>query len=191
MADDVFGTSHAEIRFEDVRVPVENLRSGENEGLSIAQRRLGPARLTHCMRYSGMAQRALDVAKAYATERKAFGSTIADKQAILFAVAEAETELHAVCSMVRHAAHQIAEDEEARIEVSMSKLYTSNVVQEVIDTATQLCGANGIGKDLPIADFYENVRQFRFVDGADEVHKRVIARNSFSDVDIEELRNLT
>ncbi|GAA0253717.1 acyl-CoA dehydrogenase family protein [Haladaptatus pallidirubidus] len=191
MADDLLGTSHAEIRFEDVRVPVENLMGDENEGFTIAQQRLGPARLTHCMRYSGMANRALAVAKAYVSEREAFGSPIADKQSIRFDIAEAETELHAARCMVRNAADRIASGDEARVEVSMSKLYTSNVVQDVIDVAMQLCGANGIGKDLPIADFYENVRQFRFVDGADEVHKRVIARDSFSDVDESELTNVT
>ncbi|WP_224333017.1 acyl-CoA dehydrogenase family protein [Haloprofundus halobius] len=191
MADGLLGTSHAEIKFEDVRVPVENLMGEENEGFSIAQQRLGPARLTHCMRYSGMAQRALDVAKAYTSEREAFGSPVAEKQGIRFAVAEAETELHAARCMVRHAADRITAGDEARIEVSMSKLYTSNVVQEAIDTAMQLCGANAVGEDLPLADFYQNVRQFRFVDGADEVHKRVIARDAFSDVDDSELANVT
>ena len=138
-----------------------------------------------------MADRALNVAKAYVSEREAFGSPIADKQSIRFDIAEAETELHAARCMVRHAADRLAAGDEARVEVSMSKLYTSNVVQDAIDLAMQLCGANGIGKDLPIADFYENVRQFRFVDGADEVHKRVIARDSFSDVDESELTNVT
>ncbi|WP_224270301.1 acyl-CoA dehydrogenase family protein [Haloprofundus salinisoli] len=190
MADGLLGTSHAEIKFDDVRVPVENLMGEENEGFTIAQRRLGPARLTHCMRYSGMAQRALDVAKAYTSEREAFGSPVAEKQSIRFAVAEAETELHAARCMVRHAADRITADDEARIEVSMSKLYTSNVVQEAIDTAMQCCGANAVGEDLPLADFYQNVRQFRFVDGADEVHKRVIARDAFSDVDESELENV-
>ncbi|KTG10733.1 acyl-CoA dehydrogenase [Haloprofundus marisrubri] len=190
MADGLLGTSHAEIKFEDVRVPVENLMGEENEGFSIAQQRLGPARLTHCMRYSGMAQRALDVAKAYTSERQAFGSPVAEKQAIRFAVAEAETELHAARCMVRHAADRITAGDEARIEVSMSKLYASNVVQDAIDTAMQMCGANAVGEDLPLADFYQNVRQFRFVDGADEVHKRVIARDAFSEVDDSELENI-
>ncbi|WP_117593234.1 acyl-CoA dehydrogenase family protein [Haloprofundus halophilus] len=191
MADGLLGTSHAEIKFDDVRVPVENLMGEENEGFSIAQQRLGPARLTHCMRYSGMAQRALDVAKAYTSEREAFGSPVAEKQGIRFSVAEAETELHAARCMVRHAADRITAGDEARIEVSMSKLYTSNVVQEAIDTAMQMCGANAVGEDLPLADFYQNVRQFRFVDGADEVHKRVIARDAFSEIDDSELENVT
>jgi acyl-CoA dehydrogenase len=185
------GASHAEIRYEDVRVPKENLLGEENAGFAIAQQRLGPARLTHCMRFSGMAERALDVAKAYAAERRAFDGTLADKQALRFEVAEAETRLHAARSMVRHAARQIAAGEEARIEVAMSKTFAANVTQDAIDTAVQICGGNGIGKDLPLADFYENVRQFRIIDGADEVHKRVVARDAFEDTDPSEVEHLT
>jgi acyl-CoA dehydrogenase len=186
----VTGTSHAEIRYDGVRVPEENLLGDENAGFAIAQRRLGPARLTHCMRFSGMAERALDVATAYATERRAFDGTLADKQALRFEVAELETRLHAARTMVRHAARRIAAGEQARIEVAMSKTFTANVAQEAIDTAVQICGGNGIGKDLPLADFYENVRQFRIIDGADEVHKRVIARDAFADPDPSEVAHL-
>jgi acyl-CoA dehydrogenase len=189
----VTGTVHSEIRYDGVRVPESNLLGEENEGFAVAQQRLGPARLTHCMRYSGMAERALDVAKAYAAERESFGSSNADKQALRFAVAEAETELHAVRTMVRHAADEIAAGGEARVPVSMSKVFAANVVQETIDLAVQYCGANGIGKDLPLSDFYEEVRQFRIVDGADEVHKRVVARDAFDEerIDPAELANLT
>jgi acyl-CoA dehydrogenase len=191
MADGIRGDTHAEIRYDDVRVPAENLLGEENEGFTHAQQRLGPARLTHCMRYSGMAERALEVAKAYASEREAFGEPLAEKQGLRFDVAEAETQLHAARCMVRDAARRVAEGDEARIQVSMAKTFTANVTQDVIDTALQYCGGNGIAKDLPIADFYEHVRQFRLVDGADEVHKRVIARDAFEDVDVSELENLT
>lgn len=191
MADDVRGVSHAEIKFDDVRIPAENLLGEENEGFTHAQERLGPARLTHCMRYSGMAERALDVAKAYISEREAFGEPLAEKQSLRFNVADAETQLHAARAMVRHAARQIKQGEEARIPVSMAKVFTANTVQEVIDTTLQLCGGNGIAKDLPLADFYEAVRQFRLVDGADEVHKRVIARDAFSDIDSSEVAHVT
>ncbi|RBI62306.1 acyl-CoA dehydrogenase [halophilic archaeon] len=187
----VTGLSHAEIRFDDVRVPKENLLGDENAGFAIAQQRLGPARLTHCMRYSGMAERALDVAKAYASERTAFDGPLAEKQALRFEVADAEIRLHAARTTVRHAADRIAAGEEARVEVATSKVFTANVVQDVVDTAVQMCGGNGIGKDLPLADFYENVRQFRIVDGADEVHKRVVARDAFDDVDPGEVEHLT
>jgi acyl-CoA dehydrogenase len=189
----VTGTVHSEIAYDEVRVPAANLLGDVNEGFTIAQQRLGPARLTHCMRYSGMAERALDVAKAYSSEREAFGSKNADKQALRFAIAEAETELHAARTMVRHAADEIAAGGEARVPVSMCKVFTANVVQETIDLAVQYCGANGIGKDLPLSDFYEEVRQFRIVDGADEVHKRVVARDAFDEdrIDPTELANLT
>lgn len=188
---EVTGTSHAEIRYEGVRIPEENLLGERNEGFSHAQQRLGPARLTHCMRYSGMAERALDIAKAYVSEREAFGESLDGKQSVRFTIAEAETNLHAARTMVRHAAREIESGEEARIPVSMAKVFAANTVQEVIDDCLQLCGANGIGKDLPIADFYENVRQFRLVDGADEVHKRVIAREALSEIDGHEIEAIT
>ena len=188
---EVTGMSHAEIRFDGVRIPEENLLGELNQGFTHAQERLGPARLTHCMRYSGMAERALDVTKAYISEREAFDGPLAEKQALRFTIAEAETELHAVRAMVRHAAHEIESGGEARIPVAMAKVFAANTVQEVIDDCVQLCGANGIGKDLPLADFYENVRQFRIVDGADEVHKRVIARDALSEVNPDEIEGIT
>jgi acyl-CoA dehydrogenase len=182
--------SHAEIRYDEVRVPEENLLGPENQGFAIAQKRLGPARLTHCMRFSGMADRALGVAKEYMEERSAFGESLSEKQAQRFRVAEQETRLHAARSMVRHAADQIAAGEEARIEVAMSKYYTANVVQNTVDFALQACGGAGISRHLPLADFYEAVRAFRIVDGADEVHKRSIARAAFEDVPEGELEAL-
>ena len=182
--------SHAEIRFDGVRVPEENLLGEENEGFTVAQQRLGPARLTHCMRFSGMADRALSVAKAYMTEREAFDSSLADKQAQRFAIAEDETRLHAARTMVRDAAEKISAGEEARVEVSMGKVFAARVAQETIDLAVQCCGGAGISRDLPLADFYEAVRAFRIVDGADEVHKRTIAREAFEDVNPEEVESI-
>jgi acyl-CoA dehydrogenase len=190
LGDDVVSQVHSEVRYDGVRVPAENLLGELNEGFTHAQQRLGPARLTHCMRYSGMAQRALDVAKAYTSDRQAFGGPVAEKGGVRRDVANAETRLHAARTMVRDAADKISRGEEARVEVSMCKQFTANVVQEAIDTAVQLCGASGVGKDLPIADFYENVRQFRIVDGPDEVHERVIARAAYEDVDEGELDRL-
>lgn len=188
---EVTGMSHAEIKYDEVRIPEENLLGELNEGFSHAQQRLGPARLTHCMRYSGMAERALDVAKAYVSEREAFDEPLAEKQTVRHTIAEAEIELHAARTMVRHAAREIDSGGEARIPVAMAKVFAAKTVQEVIDDCLQLCGGNGIGKDLPIADFYENVRQFRLVDGADEVHKRVIARDSFEEIHAEEIEGVT
>ncbi|MFD1588749.1 acyl-CoA dehydrogenase family protein [Halorientalis brevis] len=190
LGQDLVPESHAEIEYNDVRVPEENLLGAENAGFMIAQQRLGPARLTHCMRFSGMADRALDVAKAYMHERDAFGESLEDKQAQRFRLAEQETQLHAARTMVRHAAEKIARGEEARIEVAMSKYFTANVVQETIDFALQACGGAGISQHLPLADFYKANRAFRIVDGADEVHKRSIARAAFEDVPEAELANL-
>ena len=181
------GTGHAEIKYQDVRIPEDALLGTLNEGFKHAQQRLEPARLTHCMRFSGMAERALDVAKAYVSEREAFGTPLGEKQHPRFTIADAEIRLHGVRTMVRHAARQIEAGDEARIPVAMTKVFAANVTQEIIDDCLQLCGGAGISRDLPLANFYENVRQFRIVDGADEVHKRVIARDALEDVDETEL----
>jgi acyl-CoA dehydrogenase len=181
------GKSHAEVKFDGVRVPDEHLLGKEGEGFAAAQRRLGPARLTHCLRFSGVADRALDIAAAYLSEREAFGSSLADKQAQRFALADTGTQLHAARTLVRHAADRIEAGEQARTEVAMAKTFTAGVVQEAVDTAVQACGGSGIGKDLPLSDFYESVRAFRIVDGADEVHKRVVAREMLADPPTEEL----
>ena len=191
IGSDVNGVGHAEIKYNDVRVPEEHLLGEEGGGFKHVQERLGPARLTHCMRYSGMAERALDIAKAYMSEREAFGSTLADKQALRYEIAEHHSRLAAARSLIRQTADEITAGGEARIAVSMSKVFAANVTQDAIDTALQACGGNGMAKDLPIADFYESVRSFRLVDGADEVHKRVIAREAFSDVDPDELEPIT
>ncbi len=178
---------HAEIEFNGVRVPEEHLLGEEGNGFQHVQQRLGPARLTHCMRFSGMAERALSIAKAYTTERQAFGDSVADKQHVRFEIAEQETQIQAARALVRAAADAISAGQEARVEVSMSKVFAARATQDAIDTAVQFCGGNGIGRDLPLADFYELVRTFRIVDGADEVHLRTIAREAFEDVDSDEL----
>jgi acyl-CoA dehydrogenase len=190
LSDDVYEVGHSEVRFEGVRVSLENTLGPENECFSVAQQRLGPARLTHCMRFSGMAQRSLDVATAYLTERDAFGSRLSEKQTLRQRIADAHIRIHATRTMVRHAAERIAAGHEARIPVAMSKVFAANMVQEVVDLAVQCCGGAGISKDLPLADFYENLRFFRIGDGADEVHRRVIAREAFQEVDTSELDSL-
>jgi len=188
---DSWGINHPEVIYDDVRIPEENLLGPKDEGFQIAQRRLGPARLTHCMRFSGMARRSINVAKAYVSEREGFGENLSEKQSLRFKIARAETRLHAVRTQVRHAARQIAAGKEARIEVAMCKLFAANVVNEIIDDMLQLCGGNGMARDLPISYFYEEVRGFRIFDGADEVHLRSIARESFEDVDESELEMVT
>jgi acyl-CoA dehydrogenase len=136
-----------------------------------------------------MADRALNIAKAYIQERDAFGGSLADKQALRHRIADAETELHAARTMVRHAAREL-DNSQARVEVAMAKTYTANVTNEIMDLCVQCLGGNGIGKDLPVAHFYEAVRPFRIVDGADEVHRRTIARDAFEDVPREDVDEL-
>jgi acyl-CoA dehydrogenase len=180
---------HAEVAYDDVRVPVENTIGEENGGFRLAQLRLGGGRLTHCMRYSGMAERALTIAKTYMSEREGFGSPIADKQALRHRIADAETNLHAARTMSRHAARELDRGD-ARIEVAMAKTFTANVTNDIMDLTVQCCGGNGIAKDLPLAHFYEEVRAFRIFDGPDEVHRRSIAREAFEDTAPEELENV-
>jgi len=187
LGSELVGKGHAEIKYNDVRVPEEHLLGTEGNGFKHVQERLGPARLTHCMRFSGMAERSLDITTAYLSERDGFGSSLADKQDPRHRIAEHYTRVAAGRSLIRQAADRIAAGDEARIEVSMAKVFAANVTQQAIDDALQFCGANGMTKDLPIADFYEEVRQFRIVDGADEVHKRTIAREAFDDPDPAEL----
>jgi acyl-CoA dehydrogenase len=191
LGSEFVGTTHAEISFGGVSVPEENLLGEEGEGFRHVQERLGPARLTHCMRFSGMAMRALHVARSYLDEREGFGSALSNKQHARFEIARRETELQAARALVREAAGAIAAGERARLEVSMSKVFAASATQEAIDTAVQFCGGNGIGRDLPLADFYESVRAFRIVDGADEVHLRTIADRLFEDTDPDELEPVT
>jgi acyl-CoA dehydrogenase len=180
---------HAEIKYRDVRVPEEALLGELNGGFRLAQLRLGGGRLTHCMRYSGMAERALEISKAYLQTRHGFDETLSEKQALRHRIADAETELHAARTMVRHAARELDESD-ARIEVAMAKMYTANVTNEIMDLAVQCLGGSGISKDLPVAHFYEAVRPFRIVDGADEVHRRTIARDAFEDVYDADMENV-
>jgi len=191
LGSEMTGAGHAEIKYNNVRVPEEHLLGEEGKGFQHVQERLGPARLTHCMRYSGMAERALDIAAAYMSERDAFGTALSEKQYPRFELADQRIRLAAARSLVRTVAAEIAAGNEARIGVSMAKVFTANATQEAIDTALQFCGGTGVSRDLPLADFYESVRAFRVVDGADEVHRRTVARELFEDVPTEELEALT
>jgi len=192
LGSDLLPMSHAEVTYDDVRVPDDALLGEKNEGFSHAQQRLGPARLTHCMRFCGMAERALTIARTYMKERSAFGSPLADKQALRHRIARRETQLHGARTMVRHAAEKIASGQQARVETAMAKNFTAEMVQDTVDLSVQCCGGAGISKDLPLSDFYAALRFFRIGDGPDEVHRRTIARESFRDdgIDDAELQNL-
>jgi acyl-CoA dehydrogenase len=168
---------HCEVMLEDVRVPASAILGNEGEGFKIAQRRLGPARLTHCMRWTGVAQRALEIAGRRALERHAFGDRLADKEAIQWMLADSHLELELGRMIIHRTAWRIAQGDEARIESSMAKVHVAETVNRVIDRAVQICGSLGISTDLPLASFYREARAFRIYDGPSEVHRMVIARD--------------
>jgi acyl-CoA dehydrogenase len=148
------------------------------EGFRYAQLRLAPARLTHCMRWLGVAQRALDVAAQYANERSSFGKRLGEHQQVQAMLADSAMELHAARLMIWHAAWVLDSGGQARLETSMAKTYVSEAVNRVVDRALQICGSHGVAAtELPLASFYRNVRPFRIYDGPSEVHRTVIARS--------------
>lgn len=171
---------HYEMEFVDCRVPRENVLGEVGRGYALAQQRLGPARLTHCMRWLGAAQRALEIAVEYAKQREAFGSAVADHQSVQWMLADSEIELHAGRLMVYQAAWLLENGRRARRETSICKVYVAEAVNRVFDRALQICGGKGISDDLPLADFYAEARAFRIYDGPSEVHRMVIARGVLS-----------
>ena len=167
---------HVEIRYDSVRLPAEALLGEAGQGFAMAQARLAPARLTHCMRWTGIAQRALEIATDYAAHRTAFGGSLMSHQSVAFMLADSEMELHSARLMIHQAAWLIAQGEQARSETSMTKVMVSEMVNRVLDRAIQVTGGSGISRDLPLSTWYESARAFRIYDGASEVHRMVTAR---------------
>lgn len=167
---------HAELHFHDCAVPENQVFGAVRQGFKLTQLRLGPARLTHCMRWTGVAQRALDIATARAKEREAFGQPLGGHQAVQWMLADSAIELHAGRLMIEQAAWLLKQGDEARQETSMCKVFVAEAVNRVIDRAIQICGALGISGDLPLDQFYREARAFRIYDGPSEVHRMVIAR---------------
>ena len=173
--------SHAELRFDRVRVPFANLLGPQGQGFALAQERLGPGRIHHCMRWIGICERAFDLMCRRAAERDiAPGEPLASKQAVQFWIAESRIEIHASRLMVLDAASRIANQgqEAAREQIAYIKVFVANTLQRVLDRAIQAHGALGMTDDLPLAWWYRHERAARIYDGADEVHKTVIARRA-------------
>ena len=172
------GPGHWEIRYEDCRVPASSLLGERGAGFQVAQDRLGPGRMHHCMRAVGGAERALELMCRRANSREAFGGPLADKQFVQDFVARSRIELEAARLMVRHAARKMDVEGKraARNEISMAKVIAANVHQDVLDRAIQVHGALGVSDDSPLALMWREGRWLRLVDGADEVHKMAIAR---------------
>jgi acyl-CoA dehydrogenase len=168
--------THCETRFTSVRVPVSNTLGEPGDGFRIAQKRLGPGRIHHVMRWLGQMQRAFELMCSYALERKAFGGPLAEKQTIQNWIAESAAEIQACRLMTLQAAHRLDDGDEARVEISLLKFHAARVLNDVIDRALQVHGGLGMTDDAPLAVMYRMARGARIYDGADEVHKMVVAR---------------
>jgi alkylation response protein AidB-like acyl-CoA dehydrogenase len=169
-------TTHCDVRYTGVRVPLENTLGESGEGFRIAQKRLGPGRIHHVMRWLGQMQRAFELMCSYALEREAFGGPLAEKQTIQGWIAESAAEIQACRLLTLDAARKIDQGDEARVEVSAIKFYAARVLNEVIDRAVQVHGARGLTDETPLASMARQARAARIYDGPDEVHRMVVAR---------------
>jgi acyl-CoA dehydrogenase len=179
------GGGHAEVIFDNVRVPASNLLSGEGEGFAIAQARLGPGRIHHCMRCIGMAERAFDLMCRRAHARTTFGKRLAEQGVIQDWVAEARMQIDQARLLVLHAAWMMDTHGKraARTEISEIKVVAPRVASWVLDRAIQVHGAGGLCDDFPLAGMAAEVRTLHIADGPDEVHKMTVARRELARYD--------
>jgi alkylation response protein AidB-like acyl-CoA dehydrogenase len=171
--------SHGEIKYKNCKVPIKNLVGKEGEGFSLAQQRLGPGRIHHCMRWIGICERAFDLMCKRAVYRDlGDGVKLANKQTIQNWIAESRAEINASRFMVLHTAKKIDEvgAKEARIEISTIKFYVANILMKVLDRAVQIHGALGLTDDTVLSFWYRHERGARIYDGPDEVHKSALTR---------------
>jgi acyl-CoA dehydrogenase len=174
---------HMEIEFKDVRVPAANILLGEGRGFEIAQGRLGPGRIHHCMRLIGQAERALEKMCKRATRRTAFGRTVAEQGVTRERIAEARIMIDSARFMVLHAAWKmdVAGNKVARKEIAMIKVLAPNMACKIIDWAIQVHGGGGMSDDFGLANMYAHARALRFADGPDEVHRNAIAKQEIAE----------
>jgi acyl-CoA dehydrogenase len=166
---------HCELTFDGLEIPDENRLMEVGEGMKCVQIRLGTARLTHCMRWLGLAKRSLEIADEYISEREAFGTRLADRESVQLLLGDAALEIQIGRMLTMHAAWTLDQGSRARAEVSAAKVQVADTLHKCVDTAVQLCGAKGYSKDTVLEWIYRYARQARLVDGASEVHKMVLA----------------
>jgi alkylation response protein AidB-like acyl-CoA dehydrogenase len=173
--------SHAEVRYEDCRVPQRNLLGREGEGFTIAQERLGPGRIHHCMRWIGICERAFEMMCEYAARRELSpGVLLGSRQSVQAWIAESRAEISAARLLVLHTAERIDKEGQAaaREDISLIKFFVAGILQKVVDRAIQVHGALGLTDDTVLAYWFRHERAARIYDGPDEVHKAVVARSA-------------
>jgi acyl-CoA dehydrogenase len=167
---------HCEIEYDGLEIPEENILLKVGDGLRVTQIRLGPARLTHCMRWLGFAKRCMEIAQEYVEKRDAFGSKLASREGIQIKLGEVAHQIEIGRLLTMHAAWKLDQGDRARKEVSMAKVQVADTLHQAADVAIQLNGARGYSKDTILEWIYRYGRSARLVDGASEVHKMVLAR---------------
>ena len=172
---------HCELRFDGLEIPDENRLLNVGDGLKVTQIRLGTARLTHCMRWLGLARRSMEIAAEYVERRRSFGSTLAEHEGVQWMLGEVAKDIQVGRLLTMHAAWKLDQGDFARNEISMAKIHVADTLHKAADTAIQLCGARGYSKDTLLEWIYRYVRQARLVDGASEVHKMVLSRSYLSE----------
>ena len=167
---------HCELEFDGLEIADEDRIMNVGDGLKVTQIRLGTARLTHCMRWLGLARRSLDIAADYVSDRASHGTKLVERESVQWLLGDAAMQIEIGRLLVMRAADKLDRGDFARKEVSMAKVAVADVLHQAVDTAIQLNGARGYSKDTPLEWIYRYARQARLVDGASEVHKMVLAR---------------
>jgi acyl-CoA dehydrogenase len=174
---------HCELEFDGLEIPDENRLMEVGDGLKLTQIRLGTARLTHCMRWLGLARRSMEIAREHVDTRYSGGVRLAEREGVQWLLGEAAMQIEIGRLLTMRAADRLDQGDFARKEVSMAKIVVSEALHKAVDTAIQLNGARGYSKDTPLEWIYRYARQARLVDGASEVHKMVLARFLMSEGD--------